>query len=270
MKRRARSWRVWRVWRVCRFSAVFIASVAVAAGSGAGSAAENVGAARAPGAGPAVSAAPAANPARTQGAIMPGAAASCASCHGANGAGNPAMGAPRLAGLPGPYLARQLAAYAEGTRAHPLMTPVAKGIPAGERTAVGEYFAQLAAPWQRPASAGSGAALERARQLLLQGDGPLRVQACVNCHGPGGSGEPPGIPGLNGQPQAYLAAALTAWKDNARRTDPSRQMNAVAQRLSADDIGALAQYLAAQEPAPPARGNEPVNPPVQPTAGRRR
>lgn len=40
----------------------------------------------------------------------------CSSCHGSNGLGNQALGAPRLAGQNSAYLARQLAAFRNGQR----------------------------------------------------------------------------------------------------------------------------------------------------------
>lgn len=40
----------------------------------------------------------------------------CSACHGSNGLGNEALGAPRLAGLPAAYVARQLAAFKSGQR----------------------------------------------------------------------------------------------------------------------------------------------------------
>lgn len=40
----------------------------------------------------------------------------CSSCHGSNGLGNQALGAPRLAGQNTAYLARQLAAFRNGQR----------------------------------------------------------------------------------------------------------------------------------------------------------
>ena len=40
----------------------------------------------------------------------------CSACHASNGLGNEALGAPRLAGLPAAYLARQLAAFKSGQR----------------------------------------------------------------------------------------------------------------------------------------------------------
>jgi cytochrome c553 len=40
----------------------------------------------------------------------------CGACHGGRGQGNAALGAPRIAGQSAPYLARQLASFASGTR----------------------------------------------------------------------------------------------------------------------------------------------------------
>jgi cytochrome c oxidase subunit 2 len=40
----------------------------------------------------------------------------CSACHGSNGLGNEALGAPRIAGLPPTYVARQLAAFKSGRR----------------------------------------------------------------------------------------------------------------------------------------------------------
>jgi cytochrome c oxidase subunit II len=40
----------------------------------------------------------------------------CSACHAADGSGNEALGAPRLAGMQRDYLARQLAAFRAGTR----------------------------------------------------------------------------------------------------------------------------------------------------------
>lgn len=42
----------------------------------------------------------------------------CGACHGSGGEGNPALGAPRLAGLPEAYLARQFAAFQSGQRGY--------------------------------------------------------------------------------------------------------------------------------------------------------
>jgi len=188
--------------------------------------------------------------------------AACVSCHGAQGEGNAAGGFPRLAGLPQQYLADQLAAYADGRRRNPVMEPIAKGLDKQQIAAVSAYYAALDAPWAKPAGQPDAAAQKRGRQLAEVGDERIAVQSCANCHGPGGSGEPPNIPYLSGQHQSYLTAALNAWKSGTRKTDPSGQMNTIASRLSDSDINAVAAYFAAQPAPKPPVGNVPERAPA--------
>jgi len=174
----------------------------------------------------------------------------CAACHGAMGEGVVSAGFPRLAGQPAFYLARQLHGYADGRRRHDVMTPIARSMTAEQIEAVAAYYAALNAPGSNGASATADAGqLERGQELAHVGDEALRVQACVNCHGPGGTGEPPRIPYLAGQVPAYLAASMAQWRDGGRNTDPSQQMPHIARRLSNEDIQAVAAYFASR-PAP--------------------
>jgi cytochrome c553 len=90
--------------------------------------------------------------------------------------------------------------------------------------------------------------------LAQVGDNLKRVQACANCHGPGGAGEPPNYPYLAGQHASYLNASMGAWKSGARKTDQSGQMTHVAQIMSDADVAAVAAYFSAQPaPAPAAK-----------------
>jgi cytochrome c553 len=198
---------------------------------------------------PLAQAQPAAGNAREQ-------AAACAGCHGAQGEGNPASGFPRLAAQPQSYLARQLVAYADGSRKNQVMSPIAQGLSRQQIDALAAYYASLAAPAAK-AAAPTPQAAKRGEQLATVGDNKLGVQGCANCHGPGGAGEPPSYPYLGGQHAAYLTAALAEWKSGARNTDPSLQMNIIAKRLSDSDMAALAAYYAGLPPPAPAaqRGN---------------
>ena len=54
-----------------------------------------------------------------------GAAIACASCHGVDGAGNAQAGFPVLAQLPPAHFAKQIADFKAGTRANPVMSPIA-------------------------------------------------------------------------------------------------------------------------------------------------
>lgn len=161
----------------------------------------------------------------------------CAGCHGMNGAGRPAGGYPAIAGQPQAYLERQLEAYADGRRPDAVMSPLAQRLTAEERVRLAAHFSAQNQPAARaPAQA------ERGRILATTGDNELRVQACQNCHGPGGSGRAPYMPYLAGLHRDYLRAELLDFRSGARRTDPSGAMRIIAQHLTEQDIAALAAH----------------------------
>ncbi|MBI5334497.1 MAG: c-type cytochrome [Burkholderiales bacterium] len=201
------------------------------------------------------------------------AATACIGCHGAHGEGNAAAGFPRLNRQAAGYLQRQLAAYADGSRVNAVMQPIAQALNRSQQAAVAGYFAGLplaavaqaaaASPATPTASApsaasgvgsagrgagaraagvaGSGSA--RGRLLAEVGDERLGVQACANCHGPGGNGRGELAPALAGQHAGYLLAALQEWAKGSRRTDASGQMPQIAARLSAEDQQAVSDYF---------------------------
>jgi len=176
--------------------------------------------------------------------------APCASCHGAQGEGNAQAGFPRIAGQPVLYLQRQLDSFADGQRQSQVMTPIAQAMSQEQRQAAAAYYSALhpgtAQSTAKPS--GKGGAL-RARTLANIGDDKHEVQACGNCHGPDGRGEPPTYPYLAGLSPQYLTNALNEWKSGSRNSDPSGQMPWIAKQLSDADIAALAQYFGAM-PAP--------------------
>jgi cytochrome c553 len=177
----------------------------------------------------------------------------CAGCHGANGAGNPQMGAPRITGQPEAYLARQLDAYANGQRQHAVMSPIAKQLSADARKAAAHYYAEQKAPAAKRSSAAGGSRAAASR-LATRGDESREIQACQNCHGPEGSGVGAN-PYLAGLDERYLQSSLAEWK-NGRNTDPSAQMPRIAKQLNEADIKALASYYSAQ-PSPEPRQSQP-------------
>jgi cytochrome c553 len=163
----------------------------------------------------------------------------CAGCHGMGGEGRAAGGYPPIAGQPEAYLLRQLEAYADGRRADAVMGPLSKRLSAEERGRLAAHFAALQSP-----PSGRPSASERGRVLATLGDDALRVQACQNCHGTGGTARPPFMPYLAGLDHAYLRAELLDFRNGTRRTDPSGQMTFIAQRLADEDIAALAAHYA--------------------------
>ncbi len=169
----------------------------------------------------------------------------CAACHGANGMGNAGAGLPALAGLPAPYLERQLASYKQGTRKNPLMTAQAASLDAAQRQTIAAYYAAMTvpqAPEPSPLPGGAGA------DLAANGawnNSPQGVPACNSCHGPYGIGVGDAFPRLAGQPAAYLAAQMQAWQQGNRSGDPLNLMHTVATKLTQAQIEAAAAYYAA-------------------------
>ena len=178
-----------------------------------------------------------------------GAANACFTCHGLDGAGNGA-GAPRLAGLDRGYLERQLEGYASGLRQHPEMQYIARRLRAGERQAVAAYYAAMAARVADPGRAPPPS------PLYATGAPERGLRACADCHGRDGQGVGRGNPALAGQPAAYLAAQLHAWRLGKRRNDPGNLMQVISRRLTPDEIRSVAAHAAAF-PAPSRRPGPP-------------
>jgi cytochrome c553 len=171
-------------------------------------------------------------------------APACAVCHGADGAGNPVAGFPRLSGQPAAYLAKQLGDFAAGRRANPVMEPIAKALDAKDVAAVSAYFAALPAPATEVVGRAERPPVDAGERLALRGDWEHGIPECVTCHGPGGVGVGDHFPRLAGQYAGYIAGQLKAWQAGSRRNDPEALMTSVAKRLDDAQIQAVADYFA--------------------------
>jgi cytochrome c553 len=162
----------------------------------------------------------------------------CAQCHAFNGVSDASGAFPRLAGQPAYYLARQLRDFASRVRTSAIMSPIAKALSPDDIADVTAYFASVNAPFM-PLKVGNPALVKRGEELAKAG-GPERLH-CDNCHGPGGSGEPPVIPYLAGQYAHYIAFTLQMWKEGFRKNSPDA-MALIAKKLDDQDILAVAVY----------------------------
>ena len=68
---------------------------------------------------------------------------------------------------------------------------------------------------------------------------PEKARVCTPCHGPQGISVQPDAPNLAGQPRAYLAAQLAAYRSGKRSHE---QMSVVAKALSDADVRELADW----------------------------
>jgi len=166
-------------------------------------------------------------------------------CHGAQGEGSAAF--PRLAGAGSAYLQAQLEAFANGSRANPIMQPIAKALSPEERAAVAQYYHGLPAPVVAAAQRHDGGASpdDAGAWLASRGRWADNVPACAQCHGPAGQGVGEHFPPLAGLPAAYITEQLQAWRAGKRPPGPLQLMQAVASRLTDADITAVSQHYAA-------------------------
>jgi cytochrome c553 len=173
-------------------------------------------------------------------------ATACQSCHGANGAGMAAANFPRLAGLNAGYMTKQLHDFANGARINPIMQPIARALSDKEAENVSAYYAAQKAPVT--AMKVDEGVLKEGKRLVELGDWDKTIPACVKCHGPGARGVGKDFPALAGQHASYIEAQLNAWKKGTRKGDPEQLMKGIADRLSMDQIKAVADYLASMNP----------------------
>lgn len=187
----------------------------------------------------------------------------CTGCHGHEGKASNEGFIPRIAGKPAGYLQRQLLSFRDGPRRHDGMARLLQGLPDAYLAEMATYFALLESPPERPPRTPMGAApVQRAEQLVRDGDRSANVPACAACHGERLSGRLPGVPGLAGLPSAYIVKQFGAWRVGLRRAEAPDCMHTIAQALRPEDITALADWLAAQ----PAASPEPVSPVPPPVA----
>ena len=179
----------------------------------------------------------------------------CITCHGADGMGMAAAGFPRLAGLPAPYIVKQLGDFRSAARQNPIMEPIAKALTDDEIAAVARAYAA------RPPVNVTATAVDRPVRgtgawLALRGAWERNIPECTLCPGPGGIGVGESFPPLAGQSAMYLEAQLKAWKGSmvevkgkrksliiTRRNDPNNLMQHIAADLSDAEIKAVAEYF---------------------------
>jgi cytochrome c553 len=179
-----------------------------------------------------------------------GKAGACAACHGMDGNSSDAQ-YPKLAGQNESYIVRQLMNFKSGSRVNAIMQGMAAPLTPQDMHDIGAYFAsQKSLPGVTDeALAGPGG------KLFREGNPEREVPACMSCHGPDGHGNPGAVyPQLAGQHADYVQKQLQGWHDgdNSWGSDPHAQiMPGIAQRLTRDEIAAVASYVEGLHTAQP-------------------
>jgi cytochrome c553 len=160
----------------------------------------------------------------------------CASCHGADGAGQSDGSTPRIAGQHFRVLVKQLVDFRSGKRWDFRMEGAAEQhhlTGAQDIADVAAYVSKLTRPGTR--GIGSG-------EFLEQGSGLYSAQ-CASCHGPGAEGNAQrGVPRLAGQHYGYLMRQMYDAVDGRRPALPRLHSQRIAP-LDFEQVRALSDYL---------------------------
>jgi cytochrome c oxidase subunit 2 len=137
----------------------------------------------------------------------------CASCHGAQGEGNPALNAPKLAGQQGWYLKRQLLNYKNGVRGANADDALGQQMAAMATTliderAVDNVVAHIGTFPDNPVAATVSGDVERGREIYVN---------CQVCHGEAGQGRwALRAPRISGASDWYMSRQLENYKSGIR------------------------------------------------------
>jgi cytochrome c oxidase subunit II len=171
----------------------------------------------------------------------------CGACHGLQGQGNKELGAPRIAGLPAWYTARQLQSFSNGMRGGPesdktsrQMTTFALNLSTADIANLSAYLESL------PRTENLH---EESDDAVAAAAGQAAYQQCATCHGPNAEGvEALGAPPLSGLNAWYFKKQLEDFKSGIRgysATDTiAASMRAIAQSIDTQETAdAIAAYL---------------------------
>lgn len=169
-------------------------------------------------------------------------AAACGGCHGMDG--NSMIPAyPKLAGQNEAYIVKQIKDFkANTTRQNAIMLGMVAALSDEDAADIGAYFqsqklAAAATFDEQKAAAG--------REIYKGGNLQTGVPACQACHGPNGSGTAGiGYPQIGGQYADYTLAQLKAFKDGTRTNDDKMLMRSIVEKMSDEDMAAVANYIA--------------------------
>jgi len=164
-------------------------------------------------------------------------AGTCFLCHGVQGESATEL-FPRLAAQNAEYIAKQLANFKSGERKSEIMPRMVGALTPEDMRALGMYFSRQESP---PHPTTDARLAERGRVIYRKGGAATEVAACVGCHGERGHGSAQ-LPRLAGQVASYLAAQIRNF--GARmRTNDNAVMHTIAEKMTDDEIRAVAEYL---------------------------
>ena len=169
----------------------------------------------------------------------------CAGCHGTNGvSGGPAM--PTIAGMPAKYFKAVMADFKSGKRPSTIMGRLAKGYSEEETALMADFFAKQ--KWQNAKSAPqSKLATPVNAKLLKEGEEATKTAKCDKCHEDNGVFQDDDTPRVGGQWLDYLRIKMHDLKNPALTIPQADKMKTGIDKLSAEELEAVAHFYASQK-----------------------
>lgn len=151
----------------------------------------------------------------------------CMACHGTQGEGNEALNAPKIAGLPDWYVARQLKSFRKGIRgSHQKdvygmqMRPMAMSLNDEAIDNLASYVSTFSAGVSTVSTEGTETEIVATTAGIISGsakDGKSLYAVCASCHGADGAGNKAlNSPRISGQKEWYIARQLANFKAGIR------------------------------------------------------
>lgn len=165
----------------------------------------------------------------------------CASCHGANGNSEVAT-FPKLAGQQESYLLRELQDYKSGKRTNDIMTPMVAGLSEEDMLNLSAFYAKQEAT---DGTVTNPALLAMGKKVYLEGNDNSGVPSCDGCHEENGEGSKR-FPRVAGQHVDYTLDQLQQYA-TGKRSNGVKVMRTIAERLTADEARAVAEYMASMK-----------------------
>ena len=165
----------------------------------------------------------------------------CGACHGTDGNSTTPIW-PSLAGQNAAYTILQIESFQSRWRDDPAMSAMADTLVDADVAEIAAYYAAQPVAI-RPIARDEVAA---GQKLYRGGDGARGIPACMACHGPNGADNAAATyPALRGQQSEYTVLQLKAYRDGKRTTDPRQMMRSIAEKMSDEDMQAVARYISA-------------------------
>jgi sulfide dehydrogenase cytochrome subunit len=163
----------------------------------------------------------------------------CAGCHGTDGVSHSSH-MPTIQGLNFQYFYATMRAYKKDQRPSTIMGRIAKGYRSSKLQRMALHFGRK--PW-------TGVRGDFDKELAKRGE-LLHDEYCEECHEDNGHYQDRDTPPIAGQAKGYLVYQMIDYREDSEDLPRPPLMQSRLEKLSDDDLVALAEFYASNPPPP--------------------